>query len=183
MSDTIFCPFCEKETAFVIQRETESYPVKGEATEIEAQVTYCKECGNDIWNEKLDAQNLELAFEIYRKKHHLLMPAEIKAIRTKYALSQSVFGRALGFGEKTITRYESGSIQDRAQNALMALAADARTMLQLAELNRDLLSPQEFRSIESVCRQSEKQLVPPLVMPGALTPLQYPFAADRTACR
>jgi len=118
----IFCPVCKKDQDYEIRKETETYPVKNEPVTIEANVTYCSVCGEKIWNQEIDDVNLKAAFRIYREKHGLLQPEEIKRIRDKYALSQVAFAQILGLGEKTIARYEAGSLQDSAPNNLILLA-------------------------------------------------------------
>lgn len=61
------------------------------------------------------------AFAIYRQRHGLLQPEEIRRIREKYGLSQVAFAKVLGLGNKTVARYENGSIADMAQNNLIEL--------------------------------------------------------------
>lgn len=122
MNNYLYCLRCGEEREIEIREEKESYPVRNEQTEITAKVTYCKHCGEQIWNEEIDDNNLKDAFKQYRIVHGILQPEDIKKIREKYSLSQTAFAKILGFGEKTITRYESGSIQDAAQNNLMELA-------------------------------------------------------------
>ena len=122
MNNYMYCPECGEEREIELREERESYPVKNEPTEIMAQVTYCKHCEEQIWNEELDDNNLKEAYKQYRIKHGLLQPEDIKSIREKYKLTQTAFAKILGFGEKTIARYETGSIQDSAQNNLMELA-------------------------------------------------------------
>lgn len=117
-----YCPKCNKERETEIREEKEIYPVKNEPTEILAKVTYCKHCGEQIWNDELDNNNLQEAYHKYRSVHGLLQPEDIKEIREKYNITQTTFAKILGFGEKTIARYETGSIQDSAQNNLMELA-------------------------------------------------------------
>lgn len=56
------------------------------------------------------------------------MPEEIKAIREQYGLSQRSFSKLLNWGDKTIFRYENGSIQDKAHNSLLVLLRDSRNM-------------------------------------------------------
>lgn len=140
----MFCPQCGKETDTVIRSIQETYPVKGEDITITAQVWYCESCGCDIWDDELDAQNLLAAYAVYREKHHLLQPAEIKEIRIKYNMSQTAFARVLGMGDKTITRYENGSIADAAQNNLLYLAQQPHNFAELLERNKDKISQAEY---------------------------------------
>jgi len=127
---------------------TETYPVKGEDTTIEATVYICEECGQDAWIPEVDDENLDRAYDIYRKTHGLLHPNEIKDIREKYGLSQVAFAKILGFGEKTIARYENGSIQDEAPNNLLLLVKNPESFMELFQRNKCKLSKQEVATVE-----------------------------------
>lgn len=147
MNTMLYCPSCGREEPFTIETVKETYPVKGENIEIDAKVSYCCNCHSEVWNEELDSQNILDAYSRYRQKHCLLTPSQIRAIREKYNLSQSAFARALGLGEKTITRYERGSLQDRAHNGLIALSERPDAFRLLVERNKELLSPAELSSL------------------------------------
>lgn len=148
MNRVLFCPICEKEVSYTEKTVQESFPVKGDEIVVDSIVSFCSECGNEIWNEENDSQTLKKAFDIYRVKHGLLLPKQIKGIREKYGCSQSTFARALGLGEKTITRYERGSLQDRAHNGLIALAEKPDAFRLLVEINHELLSQGEYESLQ-----------------------------------
>lgn len=155
MSKYMFCPLCEEEREVEIKDELESYPVKNEQTEISARVTYCSQCGEKIWNDELESENLLRAYSKYRSKHHLLQPEEIKEIREKYSLTQTSFAKILGFGEKTITRYENGSIQDAAQNNLMMLCKHPDIIKELLILNKDQIADSDFSRVMDVVNSFE----------------------------
>lgn len=65
MDNRLYCLKCDRECEFEVRQENESYPVHGEQTEIIAHVSYCKHCGEQIFNKELDEANLQ---EAYRKK-------------------------------------------------------------------------------------------------------------------
>lgn len=140
------CDACNREVRTHVEKRVEEYPVKGTPISIEATVRVCSECGKTLWDDDLDNQNLIDAFNEYRKMHNLLLPEEIRGIREMYGLSQKDFARVLGFGEKTITRYENGSLQDEAQNNLILLMKDKRNfeiLLDKADLTKE--EKAEFR--------------------------------------
>ena len=145
----MYCPICDREVESVVRVVSETYPVKGEEVTIDAHVRFCVHCDEELWDEELDAQNLLDAFAAYRRKHSLLQPAEIRATREKYGLSQTAFARVLGFGDKTITRYENGSIADAAQNNLIYLAQEPRNFKTLLEKNQDRISPADYEAAVS----------------------------------
>lgn len=83
MENLLFCPNCKKECSYSVKQEEETYPVKGEDITILADISYCANCGEQIWNEQMDEQNLLKAYDFYRKNHNLLSSTEIRATREK----------------------------------------------------------------------------------------------------
>ena len=123
-----YCEECGKEVNTKIITKKEVYDVCGEAVEVEARVLICAECGEELFCEELDNATLVNAYNEYRKKHKLLLPEEIREIREKYGLSQRSFAKLLNWGDKTICRYENGSIQDKAHNSLLLFFREPENM-------------------------------------------------------
>ena len=123
-----YCEVCRKEVNTKIVVKKENYDVCGEQIEIEAQILACAECGEEFYCEELDNVTLVNAYNKYRRKHKLLFPEEIKKIREQYGLSQRSFARLLGWGDKTICRYENGSIQDKVHNSLLLFLRNPENM-------------------------------------------------------
>jgi len=134
-----FCPNCEEYTDVTLGVEKEVYNVRGEPIEIEAEVTICQKCGSKIFDEERDSRNLEKAYSLYRAKHNLLSPDEIRLIREKYGLSQRALSRLLDWGEITVHRYENGAIQDNVHNNFLRFIEDPQNMQKLFEANRNKL--------------------------------------------
>ena len=78
-----YCEECRREVDTKIVKKTEIYKVCGEAVEVEAQILVCIDCGEELYCEELDNATLINAYNIYRRKHKLLLPEEIKKIRGK----------------------------------------------------------------------------------------------------
>ena len=57
--------------------------------------------------------------DAYRKMEGLLTSNEIRDIRAKYGISQNDLCILLGWGQKTVTRYESHQVQDRAHDTIL----------------------------------------------------------------
>lgn len=142
----MYCPKCAADVETTVREVTETYPVKGEEITIKAQVRSCGICGEDIWDETLDARNLLDAYDEYRRRHGLLQPSEIRAIREKYKLSQVAFARVLGLGDKTIARYENGSIADSALNNLIELIQQPTNFKELLEKNKHKIPREDYNS-------------------------------------
>lgn len=76
MAKDLFCHKCNDYREINIIQRKETYPVKGEKIEITSIVSLCKQCGEELFDEELDEENLERAYDLYRKKHGLLYPVE-----------------------------------------------------------------------------------------------------------
>lgn len=69
MDEKIFCLKCKKMRSYTIKTEEETYPVKGENITIQAKVSYCNCCGEQLLNEEVDNENLLTAYAVYRQNH------------------------------------------------------------------------------------------------------------------
>ena len=123
-----YCDACGKEVEAKIISRQEIYNVCGEDITVEAQVLVCAECGEELFCEELDSATIVNAYNEYRRKHKLLLPDEIKKIREQYGLSQRSFAKLLNWGDKTICRYENGSVQDKAHNSLLLFLREPENM-------------------------------------------------------
>lgn len=123
-----YCEECGREIETEVVTKKEIYNVCGEPIEVDAQVLVCAECGEEFYCEEFDNATLIRAYNEYRRRHKLLLPEEIKKIREQYGLSQRSFAKLLNWGDKTICRYENGSIQDKAHNSLLLFLREPENM-------------------------------------------------------
>ncbi|MDO4268320.1 MAG: DUF4065 domain-containing protein [Eubacteriales bacterium] len=79
---------------------------------------------NEFETGAMTNENLLNARNAYRVKKGLLTSDEIVAIRENYGLSQVDLAKLLGWGEATISRYESKAIQDEAYDTMLRLIKD-----------------------------------------------------------
>ena len=123
-----YCEECGREVETKVITKRESYDVLGESIEVNAEILVCAECGEEFYCEELDNATLIRAYNEYRRRHKLLLPEEIKKIREQYGLSQRSFAKLLNWGDKTICRYENGSVQDKAHNSLLLFLREPENM-------------------------------------------------------
>ncbi|MDK2814582.1 MAG: hypothetical protein PWP18_495 [Thermoanaerobacter sp.] len=138
-----FCPVCgtERETK-VIEKE-EISTVRGDEIKALAKIRVCSVCGEELFDEELEEENIHKVYDIYRKKHGILSPEEIKSIRESYGLSQRAFAKLLGIGEASIARYETGALPEKSLSNMIMLLKDPKNMEKLLEKNEDVLSQRE----------------------------------------
>lgn len=98
---------------------------------------------------------MKKSFFLHIKGKNLPLPEEIKAIRNKYNLTQKAFSILLGFGEKTITRYENGSIQDDTHNLLIKLMDDQETFKKVWKIRKNLLTEKEMKNDEDMISKDD----------------------------
>lgn len=149
----MYCVECDKEVITKIIEKEETANIKGLEITCKIKVRVCPECGEELLDPDLEDENLDLFYNEYRKQKKLLSPEEIKAIRLKYNLSQTSFARLLGFGEKTIARYENGSIQDTAHDNLIRSMSSVDAFFRLWELRKDCLTENDNKRIKIACEK------------------------------
>ena len=139
-----YCEMCGEEVETKVITKQEVYTVLGEDITVEAQVLVCADCHEELYCEELDHATLTAAYNTYRRCHKLLLPTEIKEIREMYHLSQRSFAKLLNWGDKTIRRYENGSIQDKVHNSLLMFLKYPKNMKVYLEENENLLDEKQL---------------------------------------
>lgn len=151
-----YCDECGKEVETKIINKKEAYNVCGEVIEIDAQVLVCTACGEEFYSEELDNATLISAYNEYRRRHKLLLPEEIKKIREQYGLSQRSFAKLLNWGDKTICRYENGSIQDKAHNSLLLFLREPENMRTFLTENEVALNARQLNKLLETVEKLEQ---------------------------
>lgn len=132
-----------------VEERVETLPVRGEDTQVLARVAVCPRCGADMSVEELDDATLVAAFNLYRQRHGLMTPDEMRALRGRYGLGVRPFSLLLGWGEITLHRYESGSLQDAAHEATLRLAENPANLRVLLTANGHKLTTRQRARLEA----------------------------------
>jgi HTH-type transcriptional regulator/antitoxin MqsA len=74
----------------------------------------CSNCGERFYSGSMADESFRRAAAAVRREDGLLAPEEIREIRTLYGLTQADLERLIKGGEKTVVRWERGTV---AQNA------------------------------------------------------------------
>ncbi len=121
------CPLCDKTHEVEERKRITTITLKGEEVTYEEKFYFCTNAAeneNEFENGAMTNENLLNARNAYRVKMGLLTSDEIVAIRENYGLSQVDLAKLLGWGDATISRYESKAIQDEAYDTMLRLIKD-----------------------------------------------------------
>ncbi|MDO5157178.1 MAG: type II toxin-antitoxin system MqsA family antitoxin, partial [Eubacteriales bacterium] len=121
------CPLCDKTHEIEERKRLTTITLKGEEVTYEERFYFCAnadEDENEFETGVMTNENLLNARNAYRIKKGLLTSYEIVEIREGYGLSQVDLAKLLGWGEATISRYESKAIQDEAYDTMLRLVKD-----------------------------------------------------------
>jgi putative zinc finger/helix-turn-helix YgiT family protein len=102
------------------------FQVNGENVEVpRIPHRLCPNCGESLIPLKSAIRLQNEARDLYRKRHRLLFPEEIRAIRESLSLSQAKISELLTLGANTFSRWESGRIvQSASMDTLLRLVRD-----------------------------------------------------------
>lgn len=136
------CPNCEKETDILEVKMKESISVRNENVEIDVMYFQCKECDIEFENTR-EYDALEEAYKVYRRRHDMLQPEDIKEWRKRYGLTQKELGQILGWGGATLNRYENGALQSEAHEKFLRLAMEPNNLIKLIEESGESLGKEK----------------------------------------
>ena len=81
---------------------------------------------------------------------NLISSKDIKAFREEHCLSQTNLAKLLSFGEKSIARYELGSIQDESHDLILKLIIhDIQSFKKVWEINKNKLPKSVVQKVEN----------------------------------
>ena len=135
------CPCCMEEHEVQTITVVENTVFKNVPIEYTAEYFYCPYADETYADENQISANDIAMKNAYREKMGLLTSHQISAIRTRYSISQNDLCLLLGWGAKTITRYESHQVQDIAHDTILRkLSDDPEWFLELLETEKERLS-------------------------------------------
>lgn len=145
-SEKRLCTCCMEE------HEVKTVLVKEQATFKNVKITYdasylfCDAAEELYMDEQQMQENDVRLKDAYRKVEGLLTSAEISGIRAKYGISQSDLCILLGWGGKTITRYESHQVQDKAHDTILKkIDQDPEWFISLLGYAKENLSAESYQ--------------------------------------
>lgn len=139
------CTYCMEEHEVKTVHVIEQASFKDVLVDYEAVYFYCDKAAGLYMDEEQMHINDTALKDAYRKSQGLLTSQEIAAIRRKYDISQGDLCTLLGWGGKTITRYEGHQVQDKAHDTILKkIEHDPAWFLELLAGAKDSLSEESY---------------------------------------
>lgn len=139
------CELCGTLHNEVMKEVVQEAQFKGVSFVYKAMFIYCETYDELFETEELLNENNKMMKDAYRKKVGLLPSYEIARIRKEYGLSQKALSKALGWGELTVTRYETYQIQDKIHNDMLKkIDVDPEWFVELLCDSKESLSKKQF---------------------------------------
>lgn len=146
------CPLCDKMHEVEERVRMATCTIKGKKVTYEERFylcAYADEDENEFETAAMANENMLKARNAYREQQGLLTSDEIVVIRENYGLSQVDLARLLGWGEATISRYESKAIQDEAYDTMLRLLKENPLQaLEFLKKNSDKFSKYKHSEIK-----------------------------------
>ncbi len=129
-----YCQACNEYVDYEVKKVKKTIQVKGETLNVEIYECYCAKCGEAIFVYEYEKLNDNIVYDAYKKRVGLLTSSDIKEIRRKRGMTQIDLAKFLSIGEKDITRYESGSIQNKCIDKMLRLVQDDSSYEEMARV-------------------------------------------------
>ena len=156
------CPFCNKIHSLEERKRITQSIVKYETVDYEQVYFYCPfsdEEENEFVPAEIMDDNLLRARNAYRVKKGLLTSNNIAEIRDLYGLTQSDFAALLGWGDVTVTRYESKAIQDETYDNIMHMVYENPMFtLECLEKHKRRFAPEKYTKIRKNIKDRVEKL-------------------------
>ncbi|HEX5869822.1 MAG TPA: type II TA system antitoxin MqsA family protein [Longimicrobium sp.] len=107
----------------------------------------CGQCDETFFLRGMMDDSLRRATSVIRAEDGLLAPDEIIGLRKKYGLTQAQLERLIGAGEKTVVRWERGSVaQNKTADTLLRVLLDHPEVVAALKRQNGLAKPARRRS-------------------------------------
>ncbi len=150
----IECPLCGELHLVDRRTRTANVIIKGERIKYQEEYYICEnteEGENEFIPSKVMDANLLAARDAYRSAHKMFTSRDIVNLRNKYGLTQRELAKLLGWGEATISRYETKQIQDETYDGILhVVSEDAFEAKQFLIRNRSSFDEPRFAELAAL---------------------------------
>lgn len=150
----IECPMCGEKHEVEVKIVKSKAIIKDQEVDYNEKYCVCKNVPKDeseFYPGKFVDENLISAQNAYREKNSLMTTYEIVELRDNYSLSQVDLAKLLGWGEATVSRYESKHIQDDAYDNMLRIIKDSpEQALKFLERNKEKFDHTKYETIKNL---------------------------------
>jgi len=147
------CPLCDKVHEVEKINRIVTSTIKDYSVDHEETVFRCPLRCEEWYHRRMLDDSLLSMRDAYRKKRNMFTSTQIIEIRKKYNLSQKELSNLLGWGEVTISRYETKHIQDETYDGILRLAAQNPSFaLEMLMKHKDLFTDNRLTEISTVLK-------------------------------
>lgn len=155
------CPLCGELHLVERKARIAIATIKGEKVRYTEEFFICENSDGDenefIPSKVMDA-NLLAARDAYRTAHGMFTSKDIVALRARYGLTQRELAKMLGWGEATVSRYESKQIQDETYDAVLhTISEDAFEAKQYLIRNRSSFEETRYQELVALIERDVQQ--------------------------
>lgn len=150
----IECPLCGELHLVDKRTRTATAIIKGEKIKYSEEYYVCEntEDGeNEFIPSKVMDANLLAARDSYRSAHQMFTSQDIINLRNRYGLTQRELAKLLGWGEATVSRYETKQIQDETYDGILhVVSEDAFEAKQFLIRNRNSFDESRYHELAAL---------------------------------
>lgn len=117
---------------------------RGETLSYEKSFYHCVDSGLEFTDDELEKKNLRLIYDVYREKHSIPSPEDLKGMREKYGVPSSAMSIILGLGENQYALYEEGVVPTSSVARLLTLAKNPSIMKNMLEAARSSFNEKQY---------------------------------------
>ena len=127
-----------------LRSEPASVEYRGETISYEKKFYHCVDSEMEFTDDELEAENLKLIYDTYRRRHSIPLAEELKQTRERYGLPLTAMSQILGLGENQYSLYEDGAVPTSSVGRLLALASDPNIMREMLQSVKYLFSDKQY---------------------------------------
>lgn len=154
------CPLCGETHELELRTRISHAKIKDDDVEYEEYYYVCPkspEGENEFVDGKTHNMNMLNARNMYRVKMGLMTSEEIVKLRENYKMSQVDLAKTLGWGEATISRYESNLIQYEAYDSVLRMIRlNSYLTYGFLKKNKEKFSEEKYADISSTIAREVK---------------------------
>lgn len=127
-----------------LRSESASVEYRGETIFYDRAFYHCVDSDLDFADDELEAANLKLIYDTYRRIHDIPLAEELKAMRENYGIPASAMSLILGLGENQFGLYEEGTVPTVSVGKLLAFAMEPSNMKKMLISARSIFTEKQF---------------------------------------